>query len=94
MNKSPLINIRNFIQGYSRMFYDRLIGLPKYQQEQIEYRTSLCQNDCAKQGKCIKCGCTFPDRLFTIISCNKDRFPDIMSEEKWNKYKETNGILH
>lgn len=94
MNKNPLINIKNFIQGYSRLFYDRYIGLPKFQKEQIEYRTSKCQNDCAKIGKCIVCNCTFPDRLFTIISCNKDRFPDIMSETEWNEYKLKNGLLY
>ena len=90
MNKNPLVNIKNFIEGYSREFYDRLIGLPKYQEEQIEYRTSLCKDDCAKQGSCIKCGCNFPSRLFTITSCNKDRFPDIMNELEWEEFKKNN----
>lgn len=94
MKKNLLTNIRNFIEGYSRLFYNRLIGLPKYQQEQIEYRTSLCKDDCAKQGKCIVCSCTFPDRLFTITTCNKDRFPDILNEEEWKQYKKDNGLLY
>ena len=51
-----------------------------------------CKDDCAKQGACIHCGCKFPDRLFTIQSCNKERFPDILSEEDWNKFKKENNV--
>lgn len=87
--KNPLINIRNFIQGYSREYYNYLVGLPKHEQEQIEYRISLCKDDCAITGKCKVCGCTFPSRLFTTGSCNPERFPDIMTKEVWEEFKQT-----
>ena len=92
--KYNLTNIRNFLQGYSRLYYDKYIGLPLYQKEQVDYRLKKCENDCAKTGACIHCGCTFPDRAFTIISCNKDRFPDILSKEEWEQFKKENGLLH
>ena len=89
-----LTNIKNFLQGYSRFYYDKYIGLPLYQKEQIDYRLNKCKNDCAISGECIHCGCTFPDRAFTIISCNHDRFPDILKENEWNQFKKDNDILH
>lgn len=92
--KKQLINIKNFIQGYSRYYYDKYIGLPQHQKEQVDYRISQCQDDCAKQGKCIHCGCKFPDRAFTVLSCNEDRFPNILNESEWEKFKKDNGILY
>lgn len=89
-----LTNIKNFLQGYSRLFYDKYIGLSQHQKEQIDYRIKSCENDCANLGKCIHCGCKYPDRAFTIQSCNKERFPDILSEEEWNEFKIKNGLLH
>lgn len=88
-----LTNIKNFLQGYSRLYYNKYIGLPQHQKEQIDYRLKQCENDCAKIGHCIgPCECKFPDRAFTIISCNKDRFPDILSIEEWDKFKIKNNI--
>ena len=92
--KYNLTNIKNFLQGYSRLYYDKYVGLPLYQKEQIDYRLNKCKDDCAITKKCIHCGCTFPDRAFTIISCNHDRFPDILSEDKWKQFKIKNGNIH
>jgi len=75
--KYNLINIKNFLQGYSRFYYDKYIGLPVYQKEQIDYRLKQCENDCAKTGHCIHCGCTFPD---------------ILSIEEWDNFKIKNDI--
>ena len=88
-----LSNIRKFMEGYSRVFYDKIIGLPKHQQEQIEYRASLCRKDCAVKKECIKCGCNYPEKLFNYESCNVERFPAIMDEQKWVLFKKENNII-
>lgn len=85
-------NIKNFLQAYSRKYYDMLIGLPEHQQEQINYRYSLCENTCGVEKECAVCGCNFPDKLFQIKTCNKDRFPDIMNKVEWEKFKKNNEI--
>lgn len=94
MNKKiTLTNVKQFFQGYGRMFYNKLIGLPKHEQEQIEYRAALCKHDCAYRQACIKCGCNFPGRIFTSKTCNTDRFPDIMPEKEWKEFKIKNNIV-
>ena len=92
MQKITIKKIYNFFSGYSRYAYDNLIGLPDHQQEQILYRAQLCKNDCAVKGQCKVCGCDFPGRLFTMESCNAERFPDISSETEWEQYKKDNNI--
>lgn len=80
-------NIKAFIEGNSRMTYDNVIGLPPYLKEQIEYRKSKCP-DCLEAGACKYCGCSVPGKMFVKHSCNDgDRFPDLMSEEKWTEFK-------
>ncbi len=66
---------------------------PEWYQEQIAYRMLQCKNDCMITKKCKYCGCAVPGKLFVDKSCNKgERFPDIMNEVEWIKYKEENGI--
>lgn len=92
--KITLSNIKAFLQGYSRLYYDKLVGLPEYIQEQIEYRRSKCE-DCVEEGHetegpghCKECGCGLPGKWFVTRSCNGGkRFPDLMGEEKWKKFK-------
>lgn len=90
--KLSLKNIKNFLSGYGRLIYHRTIGLPQHEKEQIEYRAYLCKNDCAIQGYCKVCGCDFPGRIFTPNSCNPERFPDQMSSEEWQDFKNNNNI--
>jgi hypothetical protein len=61
--------------------------------EQIAYRKLQC-TDCWEKGKCQHCGCSLPGRWYSTPSCNGgERFPDLMSEENWIKYKQDNNIL-
>lgn len=66
---------------------------PEFYKEQIAYRASICESTCGIKRECEYCGCAFPGKLFVDKSCNNgERFPDIMDEEQWNKFKKDNGI--
>lgn len=83
--KITLSNIYNFIEGNTRFFVKEL--QPEHIKEQIAYRMLLCNNDCAVNGECIKCGCKYPERVYTSKSCNDERFPDFISKLNWEEYK-------
>lgn len=85
-----LSNIYNFIEGNTRLFTKEI--QPDHIKQQIAYRMLICKDDCAKNGKCIKCGCSYPGRVYTSQSCNTDRFPDFMSRIDWEKFKKDNNI--
>lgn len=84
-------NISSFIEGNAKYFYDNLVGLPQHQKEQVIYRLSKCKDDCVISGECIKCTCPTDKKVFVSESCNPDRFPDMMNEVEWNKFKKENG---
>lgn len=88
--KITLSNIYNFIEGNTRLFTKEM--QPDHIKQQIAYRMLICKDDCAKNGKCIKCGCSYPGRVYTSQSCNTDRFPDFMSRIDWEKFKKDNNI--
>jgi hypothetical protein len=94
-----LKNIKSFIQGNYNYYYDQLVGLHPYIQEQILYRVEQCKYDCMLQNKCRNCGCDVPKKMFVVESCydenesgNINRFPDLMNEEDWEQYKKDNKI--
>jgi hypothetical protein len=88
-----LKNVKSFFQAYSRIVYDKLVGLPEHIQEQVAYRHNLCKDDCFvpnEEGKigCKYCGCNPFDKAFATRSCNDgERFPDLMNEIEWLRYK-------
>ena len=90
-NKITLKNISQFIEGNSKMFLNELGFQPEHIQQQISYRMLKC-SDCVKVGKCKVCGCNVPGKLYVRESCNPERFPDLMSNLEWIKYKESNDI--
>lgn len=90
--KINLQNINNFLTGNTRQILDNYGVLAPHLQEQVKYRLTLCQDDCVKQGACKNCGCTLPGRAFATPSCEPKRFPDLMNEEDWNKFKIDNNI--
>lgn len=88
-----LKNIKSYLEGHSRLWYDRFIGLPPHMKEQITYRLAKCKDTCVKEGKCKYCGCPPHKKAFVIKSCNEGKiFPDIMSENDWKAFKKKNGI--
>lgn len=83
-------NISNYIEGNSKYFYDKLIGLPQHTREEIVWRLEQCKDDCVKTGKCKFCGCTTKGKVFVKESCNKgERFPDLRTKEEWEEFKKT-----
>ena len=81
-----LKNIANFVEGYSKWFIDEF--LPKHTKEQILWRATQCPPECAKNRKCIHCGCDYPQKLYLNKSCNKTKeLPDLMDEKSWEDYK-------
>ena len=82
-----LTNVKAFVEGYTKMGYDKIIGLPIHIQEQIQYRESKCP-DCLEAGECKVCGCSVPGKWFVTKSCNNgERFPDLMNKEEWEEFK-------
>lgn len=100
MAEITLNNIKQFFQGNSRMFANKLgnkFGIPflktsLHNQEQIFYRASLCK-DCEKLGHCQACSCPVPNKWFADKACEGKRYPDLMSKEKWEEYKKVNNIV-
>ena len=74
-------NISNYIEGNSKYFYDKLIGLPQHTREEIVWRLEQCKEFC---------GCTTKGKVFVKESCNKgERFPDLRTKEEWEEFKKT-----
>jgi hypothetical protein len=87
-------NIKAFIQGNLRMLGDKFNALDEHLKEQVAYRASMCSKSCLEDngGKCIKCGCSVPGKWYATASCNPEKFPDLMNQEEWSKYKEANNV--
>lgn len=93
MKKITIDNIKQYIEGNSKMFLNKLGFQAKHLQEQIAYRMIQCKDDCMIVKKCKYCGCDVPGKMYVSKSCNNnERFPDLMSKIEWDKYKYTNDI--
>lgn len=93
MKIPTLKQMKNYLQGNYHYFLDKNGRYPEYLREQIRYRLSFCIEDCQKQGACVYCGCPPEKKAYNKQSCNGgDRFPDLMNEEEWNKYKKEHNI--
>lgn len=86
-------NINSFIEGNYNYFKHKLGNQPGYIEEQVLWRLKQCQDDCVPKGKCIECGCPTHKKVFVTSSCNNGkRFPDLMGEKEWTKFKKENNI--
>lgn len=93
--KKPQINLTNilsFIEGNTQLALESIYMQPQHIREQIAYRRLICKDDCAIEGKCIKCGCEFNGKTSVEKSCNPDRFPDLKGRIDWEKFKEEHDI--
>jgi hypothetical protein len=92
MIKITLKNVKSFIRGHYNLYLDKLGMYPKHKQEQILYRISLC-SDCVSNEGCKYCGCAPNKKVYDNKSCNDgERFPDMLNEVEWNKFKIDNKI--
>lgn len=85
-------NIKSFLEGNIQLGLESLKLQPLHIQEQIAYRRLICNDDCAVTNQCIKCDCDFKGKTSVRESCNTERFPDLMSNLEWIKFKNKNGI--
>lgn len=90
--KITIKNIKSFLEGNTQLALERLNAQPQHIKEQIAYRRLLCKDDCAIQGRCIKCRCDFKGKTSVVKSCNPERFPDLMSKTDWEEFKEKNKM--
>lgn len=91
MAKVTLKNMFAFIEGNLKMTWDRMIGLPEHEKEQIAFRARVCE-DCVALGECKACGCPTPDKFFSTEPCDGNTYPRMMNKEDWEKYKKENFI--
>lgn len=88
-----ITNILSFLEGNTKFYIDKLDLLPKYYKEQVVWRASMCKESCLVENKCEHCGCNAERKLYVEQSCNDGKkFPDLMTKEEWEKYKEKNDI--
>ena len=87
-------NIKDFLAGNYRYYYDKNIGYPKYMQEQFIYRLEQCKTSCVPFEKCEVCECPPKKKVYVTKSCNKGKkFPDLMEEGEWEQFKRNNNIV-
>ncbi len=92
-HKITIDNIKQYIEGNSKMFLNKLGFQAEHLQEQISYRMLQCKDDCIINKKCKYCGCEVPGKLYVNKSCNNgERFPDLMSAKEWEEFKKQNNI--
>ena len=92
-SKINLKNIHAFFQGESRILLDIFNSLPPYIKEQVEYRVKLVGEkspECLKEKKCIQCKCSIPDLFYADKQCDGLCYPEMMNEQDWENFKQTN----
>lgn len=84
-NPAPLTlrNIWAVLQSYFR----RSVKIPKYIQEQKDFRETQVDPVCKAQGFCRLCGCDLEGKLFEDRACDGFCYPDMMTKEVWKEYK-------
>lgn len=91
-------NVRSFIQGYSRYYYDNIFGLAEHIKQQVIYRLYTCKDSCLKQteedkiGRCEECKCPTIQKAYATKSCNLEKFPDLMDRKSWESFMEEKNI--
>jgi hypothetical protein len=85
-------NVFNFFEGNLTKLMSGLGLSTKCIEEQVQYRLTVCKDDCVKIGSCKKCGCSLPGRAYTSQTCNADRFPDFMNNDEWTNFKISNNL--
>ncbi len=65
-------------------------GFLPHNVEQIIFRINNCIK-CLQAKKCKNCNCNPLDKIVEPITCNKVS-PNIMSKEKWEKFKTEHNI--
>lgn len=92
LEQITLSNIKSFFQGYSRYYLDKIKILPQYTREQVFYRIWVCKDSCIPFRKCEVCGCSAIEKSYATKSCSLEKFPNLVSKERWEEYKKGKQI--
>lgn len=92
LKEITLSNIKSFFQGYARHYLDKITLLPLYTKEQVFYRIYTCRETCVPFHKCEKCTCPAIEKSYATMSCNLQKFPNLMPKKEWEEFKIINGI--
>ncbi len=91
--KINLHNIKSYIQGNWRAalleYYPD--GLSPHIEEQYYWRIKQVQEkspECLEKGKCKICSCDTPELFMADKACEGNRYPEMMDEYEWEKFKE------
>lgn len=95
MNLSQITtkNIKGFLLGNFRQFIRSNFPsyLPTHIEEQFLYRISIMNQDCLNNKQC-PCSCAVPAKQIEDRACEKNCYPDMLDEMKWELFKEKNNI--
>lgn len=84
-----LINIYHFTVGTIRykLYYSKYSWLiRKHIAEQIEYRISVMDEECYKNGSCKICGCKTTALQMASKQCPKPCYPPMMNKKDWKDF--------
>lgn len=86
-------NIKSFVQGYAKYYFDNIFGLANHVKQQVAYRLYTCKDTClVEKGTCQICTCPTIQKAYATESCNKDKFPDMMDKTSWDLFMKENNI--
>lgn len=69
----------------------KLDNYKAHNKEQIVFRVFCCKS-CFQNKKCNNCNCNPIDKVVEPTSCNSKMYPNILNEEKWEKFKKEHNI--
>jgi hypothetical protein len=97
--KINLSNILNYAEAEVRFWKStsKFLDNPKHIDEQSIWRLSEVKDkspDCIQQLRCIGCGCQIMEKVFESKACEEGCYPEMMSKDIWEKYKENNKITN
>lgn len=93
--KVARFNARNVFKVADSIHYqakEKAGLLPKHLMEQFSHRKKVCK-PCLDNGKCLVCGCKTPGRMYSRSACAGGKYPALMNEQEWEKYKVDQKIL-
>lgn len=86
------MGVINVAEAIIRIAGIRIFGYQLHEKEQIIYRAFKCRNDCYLSGKCVHCGCSYPEKIYQNRQCSGKRWPKMMNSEDWEVYKLDHNI--
>lgn len=91
--QTKAIDIWYYFQGMIRyrIYYNsklqRSFLMRTHIKKQIDYRIIVMNQECYKQGSCIKCGCMTTALQMCDKPCEGWCYPSMMNKENWELYK-------